>query len=379
MSILHNKIEFVARIKERFLLTKPTSTKKTYHLSLDLSGSNLSFRVGDSLGVFPQNDPVLVERLLTALKCTGKEKIIDPRGQGELSFQEFLSSKVNLSRTTSSLLKQIYEREQNHDKKLQLRHLLESKPLLSEYLAYHEPLDVIKEYPDVSFLPQEISSHFAPLLPRFYSVASSLKVIPEEVHLTVALSSYIHGKEERFGVASHFLCHLAEPMSTPVPLYVQSGGDFTLPSDPARCLIMVGPGTGVAPFRAFLQERCANHATGKHWLFFGECHQKTDFLYEEFLQGLVSQGLLRLDVAFSRDQSEKVYVQHKMYEHKKDLWKWLEEGAYFYVCGDAKSMAKDVEAMVKRIIQEEGNLSEEGAKEYVKALKKEKRYLADVY
>ncbi len=219
----------------------------------------------------------------------------------------------------------------------------------------------------------------APLLPRFYSIASSPSVHPDEAHLTVSLSSYEYKGEIRYGVASQFLCHLATPHVTPIPCYVQPAAHFTIPSHSHADLIMVGPGTGVAPFRAFVQERLAQNATGNHWLFFGERHRATDFFYEEFWTALAQQQKLKLDLAFSRDQAEKIYVQHRMEENGLELWNWLDRGAYLYVCGDADPMAKQVEQTLLQIFETHGKLSSEESKLFLKTLRKEKRFLSDVY
>jgi sulfite reductase (NADPH) flavoprotein alpha-component len=217
------------------------------------------------------------------------------------------------------------------------------------------------------------------MLPRFYSIASSQLLFPEEVHLTVASLSYHVRGIERFGVGSHFLCKRALLRETPIPFYVQTSHNFTLPEDPLASIILIGPGTGIAPFRAFLQERLAKQAKGKNWLFFGERNRATDFYYEDFWLSLEHQGRLRLDCAFSRDGSEKIYVQHKLWEQKKDLWCWIEEGAYLYICGNAEKMAKDVELTLQKIAISEGALTEELARAKIKTLKTEKRLLMDVY
>lgn len=368
-------------IKERYPLTKTGSTKHTYHVTLDFNDAPIRFKVGDSIGIYPQNDPHLVQHLIEAIRAQGNEIILDPRSGTPLSLREFLSYKANLSRLTSSFLKLFYECEILHDKKNNLHRLLqqENKPLLSQYLSTHDPLDLFKEYHDVQVPLQELCAQFGPLLPRFYSVASSQLIFKNEVHLTVALFTFNHQGEQRYGVGSHFLCHLASINETEVPIYVQPAPYFTLPSDDNAPIIMIGPGTGVAPYRAFMQERLAKGAQGKNWLFFGERNRKFDYFYEEDWEQWISQGKLKVDLAFSRDQPEKIYVQHRMYENAKELWAWLEEGAYFYVCGDAHRMAKDVEAMLQRIAQEQGSMSEEAAKAYVKNLRSQKRYLADVY
>ena len=370
-----------AFIKERFLLTKQGSTKQTFHISLDFGQHPIRFKVGDSIGVHAQNDPRLVQHLIEAMKAKGDEQIADPRSGAPSTLWNFLSYKANLSRLTSSFLKLFYECECGHDKKNRLHHLLqqENKPLLSQFLSAHDPLDLFKEYQEVQAPLQDLCNQFGPLLPRFYSVASSQLVYKNEVHLTVALFTFNHQGEQRYGVGSHFLCNLASIAETPVPIYVQPAHYFTLPQDDHAPIIMVGPGTGVAPYRAFMQERAAKGAQGKNWLFFGERNRQSDYFYESDWARWTSEGQLRVDLAFSRDQADKVYVQHKMLENAKELWAWLEEGAYFYVCGDAHHMAKDVEAALQKIVQQQAPMTEEDAKIYVKNLRAQKRYLADVY
>lgn len=342
---------YFARVKERKLLTGPGSTKKTYHLSLDISGSGLSFQVGDSIGILPTNSPPLVDQILHKLGASGHEEIFDTRANATLFFRDFLLHKANLSKVS---LHKLFPVEKT------------ALPLL-QLIEHHKPH------------PSELSKVLLPLMPRFYSIASSPKVFPDEIHLTVAHVSYELNGQMQLGVGSHFLCDLAQIGSTPVPLYVQPSNHFTLPSDPNTSIILVGPGTGIAPFRAFLQERLSTQAPGRNWLFFGERNQATDFYYADFWLDLEKQGRLRLDVAFSRDQSQKIYVQHRMLEQKKSLWNWIQQGAYVYVCGDAEEMAKDVEAALQQIFHEEGNMSEEEARKALKALRTEKRYLLDVY
>ncbi len=370
-----------ATIKERYLLTKTGSTKYTSHVTLDTSLISLDYKVGDSIGIYAQNDPVLVKHLIEAMHAEGDEEIKDPRSEKVFTLWDFLSFKANLSRLTSSFLKLFYECEQSHDKKNALHRLLlsENKPLLSQYLSTHDPLDLLKEYQEVNAPLQQLCEQFGPLLPRFYSIANSKLQHPDEIHLTVALFTFSHQGEKRYGVGSHFLCHLAQVNETPIPIYVQPAHYFTLPEDDAAPIIMVGPGTGVAPFRAFMQERIAKGASGKNWLFFGERNRASDYFYKEDWERWTAAGKLQLDLAFSRDQSEKIYVQHRMHEKAAELWNWLQEGAYFYVCGDAHRMAKDVEAMLQKIASERGQMSEEAAKAYVKMLRTQKRYMADVY
>jgi sulfite reductase (NADPH) flavoprotein alpha-component len=200
-------------------------------------------------------------------------------------------------------------------------------------------------------------------------------VYPHEIHLTVAFASFELGGQTYFGVGSHFLCI----QSALVPFYVQPSNHFTLPEDPTRPIIMIGPGTGIAPFRAFIQERLAHHAEGRNWLFFGERNRATDFYYSDYWLELEKQGRIRIDTAFSRDQAEKIYVQHRLLERKKSIWEWIQDGAILYVCGDAEQMAKDVDAALQQIAREEGQMSDEEARKFLKTLRQEKRYLLDVY
>lgn len=372
---------YLAKIKERFPLTKEGSSKCTYHVSLDISNSGLSFKVGDSIGIYAQNDPQFVQEVIDALRATGDEMIKDPRNESHSTLKDFLLNKANLTKSNSSFLKFFYEEINEGAKKSRLEFLLqpENKPVLTELLTITDPLDLICEFYQEGMLLDKICSHFSPLLPRFYSVASSPIVHPDEIHLTVSLFSYPHREKTRFGVASHFLCNLAEEKKTPIPLYVQASHAFSLTENHEAPIIMIGPGTGIAPFRGFIQERLARSSQGKNWLFFGERNQNTDFLYREYWEDLSKSKLLRLDTAFSRDQNEKIYVQHRMLERAKELWDWVEKGAVIYICGDAEHMAKEVQGTWLKIFQEQGSMLEEEAKAFFKKLKSEKRYQTDVY
>lgn len=340
----------IARIKERYLLTGPLSTKKTYHIALDIENANLSFQVGDSIGVIPSNDPALIDQILHKLNATGKEEIFDARSNIAASFRDYLLYKANINKVSFHKLFPVEKT---------------NMPLL-QLVEKHRPS------------PSELCKVLLPLMPRFYSIASSPKVFPHEIHLTVAHVTYLINGQMQYGVGSHFLCDRAEIGSTPIPIYVQPSHHFTLPS-PAAPIILIGPGTGIAPFRAFLQERLASSCQEPNWLIFGERNRATDFYYSDFWLDLEKQGHIRLDLAFSRDQSEKIYVQHKMLEQKKEFWKWMQQGAFIYICGDAEKMAKDVDATLQRIVHEEGGMPEEDARKYLKNLRAEKRYLLDVY
>ncbi len=367
----------LAKMHSRTLLNPSNKTKQTYHISLNIQETGIFFHPGDSLGILPQNDPGLIEELLAFIDSSPNRVIVDPRSQSSLPLIEYFTSKVNLGRVSTSLLTSLLVSSQKKDV---LANLLqpENKLALTTFLEGKDLLDVFEELGVSGISPEVLLPHLAPLLPRFYSISSSLKAHQDEVHLLVALSSYEHKKGTRYGVASHFLCNLAKENETHIPLYVQPSKHFKIPEDSSKDLIMIGPGTGVAPYRAFLQERSMEKAEGKHWLFFGERNKHTDFFYQDFWHSHCSQGTLKVSTAFSRDQEEKVYVQHKLLEEAEEVWHWLENGAYFYVCGDASKMAKDVEATLLQIIQKQG-FSEEGAKMYFKNLKVAKRYLTDVY
>lgn len=345
---------YIARIKERALLTGPASTKKTYHIVLDIEDSELSFQVGDSVGILPRNDPKIIEKIIHKLNATGLEEIVDTRSNTTTTLREYLLNKANINKLNGALLK-----------------------LLNIEKTTNPLIDLLEQH-KTNIGPAELCRHLLPLMPRFYSIASSPKVFPTEIHLTVAYVHYTINGKVHAGVGTHFLCQQAEIESTPIPIYVQPSHNFTLP-DPTAPIILIGPGTGIAPFRAFLQERIALQASGLNWVFFGERNRATDFYYADFWLELEKQGRIRLDLAFSRDQTEKVYVQHKILEQKKSIWSWIQQGAYIYVCGDAEEMAKDVDIALQQIAHVEGGLNEEDARRYLKSLRAEKRYLLDVY
>lgn len=371
---------FYASIKERFSLCRPGSKKNTQHVVLDLKGSGIQYNVGDSIAVYPEHHPQLVERTLKVMKATGNEIIQDRQGNS-VNLQDFLTKRASITEGNRQLLQSIALRQHNSLKKAQLEHLLaeDQHNNLKAYLETRQLWDILAEHQEVHLPLQEVCLLLPPMLPRFYSIASSQHAVEDEVHLTVSQLKYEANGYERVGVCTHYLCELAPPQQPVIPIYVQPHRGFTLPENPHTPMIMIGPGTGVAPFRAFMQERLIKNAPGKNWLFFGEWNRATDFFYEDFWNSISQQEKLRLDVAFSRDQAHKVYVQHRMLENGAELFRWLEEGAYLYVCGDAKRMAKDVETTLLQIIQQHGPHDEAGAKQYLKRLRAEKRYLRDVY
>ncbi len=376
-ALYSRKNPFPARLAANRKLTADGSNKDTRHFELSLEGSGLRYEVGDSLGVFPRNDPTLVDAVLARLGLGGDEQVASADG-APLSLREALSTSFILTEPSKQLLQAVADREPAAAK---LAGLLDpaAKAALEEYLWGRDVLDVLEEFPSVTFHAEEFVKVLRKLQPRLYSIASSQKAVGESVHLTVAVVRYSvpHSPRPREGVCSSYLAGRVE---AGVPVFVHTAKHFRVPEDPATDVIMVGPGTGIAPFRAFLQERGQSGATGRNWLFFGDQKAATDFLYRDELEAAAASGLLwRLSTAFSRDQAEKIYVQHRMEEQGAELFAWLEAGAIFYVCGDAKRMAKDVDAALHRVVEVHGGRNAEQAKEYVEALKKAKRYRKDVY
>ena len=374
---------FPARVIENRLLNKPGSAKETRHFIVDLAGSGLHYKAGDSLGVFPSNRPGEVAEILQRLGATGAELVSPPllKLAAPIPLRDALTDRLALAKPTRKFIEVLAAKAANPDEKAKLAGLLtpESKEVLAAFLEQREFVDLLAEFPSAKLAPQEFVDHLRKLMPRLYSIASSGRVHPTEVHLTVAVVRYETNHRERVGVCSTFLADRAQVGATPVPVFV-SDSHFGPPEDGARDCIMVGPGTGIAQFRAFVQDRAATGATGRNWLFFGDQKHATDFLYEEEWREFLARGqLARLDTAFSRDQLLKVYVQDRMRENAAELWRWIEGGAHFYVCGDAKRMAKDVDVALHDIIAEQGGRTPEQAAEYVKQMKKDRRYQRDVY
>ncbi|MEM6821410.1 MAG: sulfite reductase subunit alpha [Verrucomicrobiota bacterium] len=370
------KNPFPSKLLENRELNLEGSAKDVRHIALSLEGSGLEYEAGDALGVVCQSDHQVVEQLCNALGCSGDERVETPDGT-EAPVKEAYQNSYDVSKITPAMVKLFAALCPDSD----LAPLLdkERKSELNDYLWGKYPIDLIKELKPQGLELAAFTETLKKLVPRLYSIASSPKAHPGEVHLTVGAVRYEYEGDARGGVCSTFLAdRLPEGETTGV--FVQKSHGFRLPENLETSVIMVGPGTGIAPFRAFLEERKATEATGKNWLFFGDQKSKTDFLYQEELEAFQASGILtRLDTAFSRDQKEKVYVQNRMEEHGKELWQWLQEGAHFYVCGDASRMAKDVDAMLHTIAQTFGAMDEDAAVAFVKKLKTDKRYQRDVY
>ena len=363
-------------------LTGATSTKDTRHFVLKLGSSGLSYTPGDSLGAFGRNSPVLVDELLAWLEFDAETPVKGATGQ-LTTLRQALLQEYTVNRANRKMMSGLAQRIAQGEQRNRLMELVDNSELLSAYINTRDYVDIFKDFDEARFeSPEAFLSHLTPIVPRLYSIASSLQAHPGEVHLCVAVVRYdTHGRPKK-GLASGFLADHAEMFVKSIPIYVQESRTFRLPKEPSTDIIMCGPGAGIAPFRAFMEQRLCEGATGRNWLFFGEQHRESDFLYgSEWLDHQQKGHLHRLDLAFSRDQPQKIYVQHRMMEQSKELWAWIQNGAYFYVCGDARHMAKDVHQTLIDIAQKEGGLSPEAAAEFINVtlMRTERRYLRDVY
>lgn len=368
-----------ARITRRKLLTEGCEEKETWHFELDLQGSGMEYLPGDSLAVFPHNDPALVEDMLGALRFGGEETVTDPNGI-EMPLRQALAESCAITAPDKKFLNKLVEKA--GDSAADIARLLQPdhKDALTHFLWGREIIDCLLQFPSLAWQPQEFVDILKKLNVRLYSIASSLAAKPNECHLTVALVHYESHGRQRKGVCSSWLAQRTGEDSV-VPCFISPGKAFRLPEpDDDVPVIFIGPGTGIAPFRAFLQHRQATGAKGKAWLFFGEIHADTCFFYADEWDGYLEDGTLdRVTTAWSRDQAEKIYVQHKITEHGAEIWEWLQQGAIVYVCGDAERMAPDVDKALHDAIADHGGLGVEGAAEYVEQMRKDKRYRRDVY
>jgi sulfite reductase (NADPH) flavoprotein alpha-component len=369
------KNPYPAELLERTELNGEGSAKETIHLEFSLEGSGLTYEAGDALAVIPHNAKDVVDEIIATHK-------LDPEAPVGIKDQEFtLREALTTQLDVTAISLPVLKRYNEIAKDAKLAELLDpsNKTDLQSYLYGREIIDVFHDFPAKEMTADSLVVIMRKLPPRLYSIASSPKAHPGEVHLTVGVVRYdAHGRNRK-GVCSTYLAERIEA-GDKADVFVTPNKHFKVPADPETPMIMVGPGTGIAPFRAFIEERKATAAKGANWLFFGDQHYLTDFLYQTEWQDYLADGILsKLDVAFSRDQKDKVYVQDRMRENGKELYKWLEQGAYFYVCGDASRMATDVDAALHDIVSKEGGLNEEETTAYIKKLKDDKRYLRDVY
>ncbi|QBK26575.1 assimilatory sulfite reductase (NADPH) flavoprotein subunit [Ureibacillus thermophilus] len=365
------KNPFHAEIIEKINLNATGSNKETIHLELSLEDSGIIFEPGDCLAIIPVNNQNLVDSLISALGFEPNETV-DVDG-ATLSLKEALLNTLEITLLTKPLMKKLAEFTNNE----KFHALMVDSEALKQYIEGRDLLDVVEQFGPFQWDAQGFVNCLRKIPARLYSISSSQLAYPDEAHVTIGVVRYEVDGRERLGVCSTYIADQLE-VGDCVQVYVQKNPNFKLPDDETP-IIMIGPGTGVAPFRAFIQEREERGASGENWLFFGEQHFMTDFLYQkEWLNWLKNGVLTKLDVAFSRDQEEKVYVQHKMLKKAKEFYEWLEKGAAVYICGD-KGMAKDVQETIIQIIQEQGNKSREEAEAYLEELRKQKRYQRDVY
>jgi sulfite reductase (NADPH) flavoprotein alpha-component len=368
---------FPAKVLKNINLNGAGSSKETRHIELSLEGSGLSYVPGDALGVVPSNDPDLVAALLEEMHWDEETAVIINKQGETLPLKEALTSYFEITLLTKKILQQAAAFTENEE--LQKLVLVENAVQLKEYCYGRDLLDMFREFGPWKATAQEIVSLLRKMTPRLYSISSSIAANPNEVHLTIGAVRYTSHGRERKGVCS-VLCAERVHDGDTLPVFVQANKHFHLPESEDKDIIMVGPGTGIAPFRSFIQERAVNKVTGRSWLFFGDQHAASDFLYQNELEQYQQHGILtKLDAAFSRDTAQKVYVQHKMLEHGKELFEWLEKGAYFYVCGDKERMAKDVNDALITVIEKEGAMTRETAEAYLKEMQKQGRYQRDVY
>ncbi len=369
----HRKNPFPAKLLVNRLLTDASSSKETRHYEISIVGSGLSYEAGDALCVVPTNCPTLVADVIKALNCNPDQEVTV---NGDLiKLGDALQNQFEIKTPSKEFIEELATRSGNQE----LNGIITDKERLSDYLWGRDTLDLLLQNPIAEFTSAEFVSLLKPLQHRAYSISSSGKQYPETVHLTVASVRYDGFGRNHKGVCSTFLADLVDG-ETPVRTFFTPNKVFRVPDDNSLPMIMVGPGTGIAPFRAFLQERDFRKANGKNWLFFGDRNAATDYIYRDELEAYQASGLLtHLDLAFSRDQEAKIYVQDRMIEKGAELFQWLEQGGYFFVCGDAYRMAKDVDQALHNVIAQHGKLSDQQAIDYVNQLKKDKRYVRDVY
>ena len=366
-----------ARLVSSMRLTAPGAEKETRHVVLDLAGSGLAYEPGDSLGIWPQNNPDEVELLLAILRAKGSEAVT-LAGGAVISAREALARECDL-RAPRAELYALLAREAKDEVDRQRLARLSEDDTQAETFGVHDVLDALLEFPSARPRVGEFAGALGRMQPRLYSLASSPRAHPGEAHLTVGVLRYERHDRAYQGTGSSFLAEHLRP-GRRLSVFVQRSHAFRLPADSSAAAVMIGPGTGIAPFRAFLQERAASGAAGRNWLFFGNPRRDSDFLYREELEQLAQKRVLtRMDLAFSRDQTAKVYVQHRMLEAAAELWRWIANGAYLYVCGDAKRMAGDVDLALQRILATEGGMDAAAAKRQLGELARSGRYQRDVY
>lgn len=371
--VYSRKNPFFATVIKNENMNGDTSNKQTHHVEISVQGSGFHYEPGDSIGIYPLNEEVLVDALIAELALDENE-VVQIQDES-LTLKEALYAKLEITLLSRSLLQKISAFTASEA----LSHLLEDKEVLKEYASGRDLLDAAEDFGPFTWTAQQFVELLRSLSPRLYSIASSQKAHPDAAHLTIGKVFYEKSGRLRLGVCSGGITERLQ-VGDEIPVYVHANPHFKLPEDTSVPIIMIGAGTGIAPFRSFMQQRVAEYAKGKTWLFFGDQHEATDFLYRNEWEDYLKEGTLtNLSVAFSRDTEQKVYVQHRLKQHAAEVFEWLEQGAFLYVCGDKSTLAIGVDEALLEIVQQQGQLTEEEAVNYIAQLKKDKRYQKDVY
>ena len=369
----------MAKVVDSYTISEG-SGKETNHYVFSIKGSGIRYKSGDAMGLFPKNNEQLVKDTIAKLRAK-RSDLVSTGDVDETTLEKALLHRFVIHRAGKKFLVMVQDKLGKGKPKRELKAILEDAEELEKYLFIRDYIDIMNEY-KVKITPQEFIDTLSPIVPRLYSISSSPKAHSGEIHLTVAVVKYNNLERDRYGLATGDLATGIIVNETEVPIYIQPTRDFVIPSDGSKDIIMVGPGTGIAPFRAFMEERISTGATGKNWLFFGEVHEESTFFYkDEWFEYMKNGHLTKLTTAFSRDQKEKIYVQNRITNNGKEIWDWLQNGAYFFICGDKQYMAKDVHKALINIAEEHGKMGKEEAEHYINQtlMKEEHRYLRDVY
>jgi len=362
-SKFNRKNPMLAPLTAKIRLTSENSSKEIMHFEFSLKGTGESYQAGDAINLIPRNQPELVTELMACFDST------------DATIKQQLTDQLEIRMPTKDFIKAIAKKSDDAE----LTTLINGEAAtLNDFIYGKDCIDMLKAYPTAKFSLEEFMAFLKPIAARAYSIASSINAHPEEVQLTIGSVRYNQDGRDHNGVCSTFLADIANE-GEDIQCYFAPNKSFSVPEDKSKNIIMVGPGTGIAPFRGFLEERETSKATGQNWLFFGDRTIENDFIYREQIESWQEKGMLKLDLAFSRDQTEKIYVQDRIKEKGAEFYQWLEEGAYFYICGDAFRMAKDVDKAIQAVIMQHGNTDQAGAEDYINKLKKAKRYVRDVY
>ena len=375
----NRKNPYMAKVVDSYIISEG-SGKETNHYVFSIKGSGIRYKSGDAMGLFPKNNEELVKSTIRKLRAKRRDKV-STGDVKETTLEKALLHRFVIHRAGKKFLAMVHGKMGKGKPKRELEAILNEPEALEKYLFVRDYIDVMNEY-KVKISPQEFIDTLSPIAPRLYSISSSPKAHLGEIHLTVAIVKYNNLDRDRYGLATGDLARDITVNETEVPIYIQPTRDFVIPKNGTKDIIMVGPGTGIAPFRAFMEERVSTGATGKNWLFFGEVHEETTFFYrDEWFDYMQKGKLTKLTTAFSRDQKEKIYVQNRITSNGKEIWNWLQNGAYFFICGDKQYMAKDVHKALIQIAEEHGKMKKEDAEHYINQtlMKEEHRYLRDVY